>query len=113
MRMRVSIRWLAVGSPARVRDTGHGIQILLLAISLQIRHFALGLIHVQLAVAANQCHTGTVIASVFQPVQALDQDVVDIPVSDISYYSTHKFNISCKAFRIITICGMMTTCSPS
>ena len=91
MRMRVGSRRLTMGSPAGMGDTHMTAAILLGSHRLQVAHLTLCLIHIQLVLTVYQCHAGTVISTILQFLQALDEDRIGIILTNISNYSTHKF----------------------
>ena len=90
MGMCVHLVRLPVGCPAGMCDADMAADVLVFGKFLQFGNLSLGLVDVQLALRIDERHAGTVITSVFQPVKTLDQDGIGIPVSDISYYSTHN-----------------------
>ena len=63
--------------------------IFVVAILGQVVHLPLGFIYIEVTVIADHCHTGTVVAPVFQTFQSLNQDGIRFLCSDISYNSTH------------------------
>ena len=91
MRMGVGSRRLTMGSPAGMGDTHMTAAILLGSHRLQVAHLTLCLIHIQLILTVYQCHAGTVISTILQFLQALDEDRIGIILTNISNYSTHNF----------------------
>ena len=63
--------------------------ILVAAETDQIIHLSLGFHHAQFSIIIHHGHASTVIPTVFQPAQSLDEDGKRLFVTDISYYSTH------------------------
>ena len=93
VRVSVPAGGLAVGGPACVGDAYGTAHVLVGTILRQVVHLALRLIHVQVAASVQQRHAGTVIATILQPSEALDQDGISILLSNISYDSTHNVSL--------------------
>ena len=88
----VARRWLAMGGPTRVGDTDRPSCVLVRAIALQIGHLALLLIDAQHAIGIDQGHSGTIVTTIFQSLQPLDQYGVSLSFrSNVSYNTTHNF----------------------
>ena len=78
-----------MGGPAGMGDADGTGDILGRGHFLQVAHLALGLVDDEVAPVADERHAGAVIASVFEPGQALDQNGIGLPSSDIADDSTH------------------------
>ena len=87
--MRVLRRRFAVSGPAGMGNAHVAGDVFVGAEGFQVRHLAFGLEHVGLSLAAHKCHTGTVVAAVFQPLQSFYQYRVGLTWAYVSYYSTH------------------------
>lgn len=86
----VARRGLAMGGPTRVGNTDCPSCVLVRAIALQIGHLALLLIDAQHAVGIDQGHSGTIVTTIFQSLQPLDQYGVSLSFrSNVSYNTTH------------------------
>ena len=86
----VARRGLAMGGPTRVGDTDRPSCVLVRTIALQIGHLALLLIDAQHAVGIDQGHSGTIVTTIFQSLQPLDQYGVSLSFrSNVSYNTTH------------------------
>lgn len=72
-------------------DTRLRLQVLILTVIFEIAHLAHSLVDVERAGWIDQRYTGAVISAIFETVQAFYQHVVDVTISYISYYSTHKY----------------------
>ena len=89
MGMGISIGRLAMGGPTSMGDTDSGINILIGAESFKIAHLAFSLKDTDLTITIDQRHTGAIISAILETVQALNQDVIDITITEITNYSTH------------------------
>ena len=89
MRVRVRVRGFAVGGPACVGDADFRVEVLVCAEGFEIAHLPFGLEDVNLAVGSDQRHAGAVVSAVFESVKAFYQNVIDVSVSEVSYYSAH------------------------
>ena len=89
MRMGVGRTGFAMRGPPGMRDAHVPADILRLHGTLQVCHFAFGLIHVQLARVADERHPRTVITTIFQTLQPLYQYGISFLFSYITDNSTH------------------------
>ena len=89
MGMSVGVGRFAVGSPACMCDAGGGGQVLVPAESLESLYLAFGFIDVKLSGGANERNSGAVVAAIFESVQTLDKNVVDIALAKIANNTTH------------------------
>ena len=89
MGMRIIVGWLTMCSPSSMRYADLSVERLILTEILEIGDFTHRLINIYHAVAVFKSDAGTVISAIFKSVKAFDQDVIDIPLTDISYYSAH------------------------
>ena len=88
MRVGVVLGRTAMGGPARVCDTQEAGAVLLAHRRFQRRHLALAA-HAEQALVVEQGHARTVVAPIFQALQAGDQDVADITMGNGADDSTH------------------------
>ena len=89
VRMGIDGIRLTVRCPTGVRDTDATVRVFLRAEGLQFRHFAFGLIDIELPRFIDERHAGTVITAVLQTMQTLNQNRIRFALADISYNSTH------------------------
>lgn len=82
---------LAMCSPSCVCYAYCSRSVLLGGQGLQFCHLALGLVDVELSLRVDECHSGTVIASILQAVQTLDEHRIGLAMAYVTYYSAHKF----------------------
>lgn len=101
MRVGINIVRLPVGCPPGMRYPYIARHIFRFTESFQIIYFATGFINIKSASGLKQRHPGTVIPSVFQPVQTLNQNPVSGTMAYITYYSTHKIIIIGLCFVVI------------
>lgn len=83
----------AVRGPARVGDADRAVEVLAREEMLQVGDLALALVDVQRAVTVHQGDAGAVVSPVFEAVKPLDQNGASLPLTHVSYYSTHFFAI--------------------
>ena len=89
LRTRLSVR-----GPPRMGDAHMAADIFVLHRPLQVADLSLSLINIQLARIADQSHTSTVIATIFQTFKPFYQDGISFPLTDITNDSTHiPFNL--------------------
>ena len=91
VRVSVAGRRLAMRRPTRMGDTHAARHVLVAAIVAQVVNLSFGLVHVEFAAVADHCHSGTVVATILQAFQALNQYRIGFLRSDVSYNSTHNF----------------------
>ena len=89
MRVRIDIIRRPVGGPPRVPDAHHPDGRGIPDVVQQIRDFPLFLLYSYAGFSIVNGHTGAVIATVFQALQALDEDGKRLLASHISDNSTH------------------------
>jgi hypothetical protein len=89
MGMGVARGRFAMSGPARVGYTDMPAHVLIVTIIAEIIYFALRFIHIQLAGTINHSHTGTIITTILQTAQTLNQDRESVFISYITNYSTH------------------------
>ena len=89
MWMGIAIRRLAVRRPASVGNAVSGLRVLVLAIVDEVVHLAVSLVYIDLAVAP-EGDAGTVVSTVFEAVKPLNENIVNVTVSHISYNSAHS-----------------------
>ena len=87
--MGIARRRLTMSGPACMGNTDMTTYILIVTIVAKIIDLAFRFIDIQLACAIDHSHTSTVVTTIFQTAQALDQDRESILISDITNYSTH------------------------
>ena len=87
MGMGVAVARLAMGCPARMGDAERALEFLRLQ-GVELTHAALALGDPQLALAADR-DAGRVVAAIFEPVQALEQDGGSLTLADIADNSAH------------------------
>ena len=80
---------LAMGCPTRVRDAHVPADIFGSSKGLQIGDLALCFIDVKFVVFVEQCHTGAVVATIFEALQALNEDRIGLLLAYVCYYSAH------------------------
>ena len=80
---------LAVGGPAGVGDADGAGGVLGSAFLLEGRHFAGGLVDVEVAAGGNHGDAGRVVAAIFKTMEAFDQDGAGLLLPDVSYNSAH------------------------
>ena len=90
MRVRVDIRRLAVRRPARVADADRAGERRFLQLLLQHGEPALRLADLE-PLAGVDGDARRVVSPILELLQALDQDLLRVPVTDISYNSAHSF----------------------
>ena len=83
----------AVRGPARVGDADRAVEVLAREEMLQVGDLALALVDVQRAVTVHEGDAGAVVSPVFEAVKPLDQNGASLPLTHVSYYSTHFFAI--------------------
>ena len=89
MRMGVDRIGFAVRRPARMGDTDGTAYILGRAERFQFRHFAFGLIDIELSGFVDERYAGAVIAAILETMKSLDENRIRLAATDISYNSTH------------------------
>ena len=90
MGVGIDIARLSMRRPPGMGDADVSGQVLARRHPLQVAHLALGLVDDEVAPVADERHSGTVIAPVFEPGQPLDQDRIGLPPSDVTDDSAHK-----------------------
>src|SRR5690349_4634455 len=90
MWVSISIVGLAMCSPSCVAHANISIGVFSGNKGLQIAYFTGFLIHCKIAV--KKCDAGTVIATIFKPVQAFYYNGVGFSMSDVCYNSTHDYS---------------------
>ena len=88
-----------MGGPAGMGNAHAAADILVAAVFCQVINFTFRLENIEVSIVVDQCHTGRVIASVFQSPKALYQYRISFLLTDISYYSTHIL-VSVLFFRL-------------
>ena len=91
VRVGVACRGFAVSSPARVGDAHVARHIFIAAILREVVDLTFCLIHIQVAVLANQGYAGTIVATIFQTLQSFHQNGVGLLGAYIPYNSTHSY----------------------
>ena len=90
VRMGIDLIGFAVGSPTGVSDADETRCVLVCDCLFEVGDFALCLIDVELPVVVDECNACAVVTTIFQTVQAFDENRIGFAFTDISYYSTHK-----------------------
>ena len=90
VRMGICLTRFAMSSPTGMGYADGTGDIFLRYKGFQLGHFTFRFIDVQVFVITNQCHTGTVITTILQPLQSLYQNRIGFSVTYITDYSTHK-----------------------
>ena len=88
--MGVDVVRFAVRRPTGVGDTDRSIQILGFDETFQIGDFALAFEHVQNSFSIDQSQSCAVVTSVFQAVKSFYQNGVSLPLTHVTYNSTHN-----------------------
>src|SRR6185503_10276691 len=85
--MGVDVGWLAMGRPSGVGDALHAAELLRLQ-RVELAHLALALGDAQLALVADG-DAGGVVAAIFQPIQAFEQDGRRLALADVTDDAAH------------------------
>ena len=88
VRVRIADGRRAMRSPARMGDAGDAVERVLFQLSREIVELALGAPADKLAIL-DRANAGRVIAAIFEPLQAVEQPLRDIRLSDDPDNSTH------------------------
>ena len=90
--VRVSIHTVrfTVRCPTGMSNTYTSAYVLVFSVSLKVTHLSFSLIYIQFSVIIQQSHTGTVIATVLQSFQTVNQNRVGLLPTNVSYNSTHN-----------------------
>ena len=94
VRMGIDLIGFAVGSPTSVSDADETRRVLVRDSLFKVGDFALCLLDVELPVVVDECNACAVVTTIFQTVQAFDENRIGFAFTDISYYSTHSLSIS-------------------
>src|ERR1700694_132502 len=92
--MGIALAGYAVRGPARVRNADAADDRHLRQCLFERTHFADGTQALQMTGCVEHGDSGRVIAAVFEPLQAFDQDRNDIPIGDAADYSAHDLRAS-------------------
>ena len=82
----------AMSSPACMGNTCAACDIFLLTECFQIAYLTLGFIYIQTTRFANHCHTGAIIAPVFESLKSLNQNGISTLGANVTYNSAHISN---------------------
>ena len=81
---------LAVGGPTGVRNANVPADIFRSSEGLQVGDLAFSFIDIQLVSLVEQCHTGAVVTTIFEALQALNEDGIGLLLAYVCYYSTNN-----------------------
>ena len=81
---------LSVSGPTGVGDTDVPADVFVLTERLQIGHLALGLVHIQAAVATYHSHAGTVITTILQSLESFNQNGIGFLPAYVTNNSAHS-----------------------
>ena len=93
VRVRIGFGDAAVGRPTGMRDTQAAPERRLLELVLERGDLADGAPQLEVPAAGGDRNAGRVVAAVFEPPQALDQDRNDIAFRDRTDYPTHRLSV--------------------
>ena len=89
MRVGVHLVGLAVGGPTGVGDADMTADILGRSKGLQVGDLSFCFINVEFVSLVEQRHAGAVVATIFEALQALDENGIGLLLAYVSNYSTH------------------------
>src|SRR5678816_2809193 len=98
MRMCISITGFTMSSPTGMTDSNVSGQCFSNKVFFEFGNFALLLVYIK-ALTIQQCHTSTVIASVFQSLKPFQDHRVSFFGTYIGYNSTHMVQIMFEGAR--------------
>ena len=90
VRMRILLIGNTMSGPTRMRYSYHSAGIFLLRKRLQLSYLALGFIYMQFILAIDKRHSGTIIASVLQPMETFNKDWISLTLTNVTYNSAHR-----------------------
>ena len=90
MGMCIHLIGLAMGGPTGVRNANVPTDILRSSEGLQVGDLAFSFVDIQFVCLVEQCHTGAVVATIFEALQALNEDRIGLLLAYVCYYSTHN-----------------------
>ena len=91
VRVGVHLVRLAVGGPAGVGDADMAAHVFGSGKGLQVGDLAFSFVNIQFVGLVEQRHTSAVVATIFEALQALNEDRIGLLRAYISNYSTHIF----------------------
>jgi hypothetical protein len=73
-----------------MRNAGSSASILLSGKAFKFGNLAFCFVNVEFTVIADESHARAVVPAIFEPMQSFNNDRICLPVSDVTYYTTHK-----------------------